>query len=181
MLAGFEDKSAQAICTFAYCEGPGSECIIFQGRTHVCLGSYQSLWIGFANFFSPGQTSSSKRSGKLWWVDGLEWTCQTPPNRQWQVGIPLLSMKALHMRRWPRRRRTRYLIEAKPWLNCRHGSRINVRLLSLDRFNPNRVSTSKADSFMCCSASILLSTEQHEQHSHPSAPNYCYASLVLSP
>ena len=35
MLAGFEDKSAQAVCTFAYCEGPGSEVLIFQGRTEV--------------------------------------------------------------------------------------------------------------------------------------------------
>ncbi|PQE16584.1 inosine triphosphate pyrophosphatase protein [Rutstroemia sp. NJR-2017a BBW] len=33
MLAGFEDKSAQAVCTFAYSEGPGHEPIIFQGRT----------------------------------------------------------------------------------------------------------------------------------------------------
>ena len=36
MLAGFEDKSAQAVCTFAYSEGPGHEPIIFQGRTDVC-------------------------------------------------------------------------------------------------------------------------------------------------
>lgn len=33
MLDGFEDKSAQAVCTFAYCEGPGHEPILFQGRT----------------------------------------------------------------------------------------------------------------------------------------------------
>ncbi|KAK5716328.1 nucleoside triphosphate pyrophosphohydrolase ham1 [Elasticomyces elasticus] len=33
LLAGFDDKSAQAICTFAYCEGPGHEPIVFQGRT----------------------------------------------------------------------------------------------------------------------------------------------------
>ncbi|CAG8973806.1 hypothetical protein HYALB_00006351 [Hymenoscyphus albidus] len=33
MLAGFPDKSAQAVCTFAYSEGPGHEPIIFQGRT----------------------------------------------------------------------------------------------------------------------------------------------------
>ncbi|KAE9973790.1 hypothetical protein BLS_003432 [Venturia inaequalis] len=33
MLAGFEDKSAQAIATFAYSEGPGHEPILFQGRT----------------------------------------------------------------------------------------------------------------------------------------------------
>ncbi|KAI5956474.1 HAM1 [Candida jiufengensis] len=33
MLQGFEDKSANAICTFGYCEGPGKEVKIFQGRT----------------------------------------------------------------------------------------------------------------------------------------------------
>ncbi|KAB8299915.1 hypothetical protein EYC80_000158 [Monilinia laxa] len=33
MLVGFPDKSAQAVCTFAYSEGPGHEPIIFQGRT----------------------------------------------------------------------------------------------------------------------------------------------------
>jgi inosine triphosphate pyrophosphatase len=37
MLAGFEDKSAQAICTFAYCEGPGHEPLLFQGRTDVSI------------------------------------------------------------------------------------------------------------------------------------------------
>lgn len=39
MLAGFEDKSAQAVCTFAYSEGPGHKPIIFQGRTDVSLPS----------------------------------------------------------------------------------------------------------------------------------------------
>ncbi|KAF2158137.1 Ham1-like protein [Myriangium duriaei CBS 260.36] len=33
LLAGFDDKSAQAVCTFGYCEGPGHDVIIFQGRT----------------------------------------------------------------------------------------------------------------------------------------------------
>jgi inosine triphosphate pyrophosphatase len=33
MLEGFEDKSAQAVCTFGYCEGPGHEPVLFQGRT----------------------------------------------------------------------------------------------------------------------------------------------------
>jgi len=35
MLEGFPEKSAKAICTFAYCEGPDSEPILFQGITHV--------------------------------------------------------------------------------------------------------------------------------------------------
>lgn len=33
MLAGFENKSAQAVCTFAYCEGkPSDEVLLFQGE-----------------------------------------------------------------------------------------------------------------------------------------------------
>ncbi|MCJ1472857.1 nucleoside triphosphate pyrophosphohydrolase ham1 [Lambiella insularis] len=37
LLSAYEDKSAQAVCTFAYCEGPGHEPIIFEGRTNVDL------------------------------------------------------------------------------------------------------------------------------------------------
>lgn len=33
MLTGWEDKSAQAVCTFAYTAGPGAEVRLFQGRT----------------------------------------------------------------------------------------------------------------------------------------------------
>jgi len=33
MLAAYEDKTAFAVCTFAYCAGPGQEPILFQGRT----------------------------------------------------------------------------------------------------------------------------------------------------
>ncbi|KAJ3351325.1 hypothetical protein GGF32_004324 [Allomyces javanicus] len=33
MLAGFEDKSGYALCTFAYCAGPGEEPVLFEGRT----------------------------------------------------------------------------------------------------------------------------------------------------
>lgn len=42
LLAGFEDKSAQAVCTFAYCESPGHEPIVFQGRTDV---SWTGSWL----------------------------------------------------------------------------------------------------------------------------------------
>lgn len=31
MLKGFEDKSAQAVCTFGYCAGPGEPVQLFQG------------------------------------------------------------------------------------------------------------------------------------------------------
>ncbi|KIX10364.1 RdgB/HAM1 family non-canonical purine NTP pyrophosphatase [Rhinocladiella mackenziei CBS 650.93] len=33
MLAAYEDKTAFAVCTFAYSAGPGHEPILFQGRT----------------------------------------------------------------------------------------------------------------------------------------------------
>lgn len=33
MLQGFDDKSAEAICTFAYCAGPGQEALLFEGKT----------------------------------------------------------------------------------------------------------------------------------------------------
>lgn len=32
LLAAYEDKSATAVCTFAFCAGPGEEVILFQGR-----------------------------------------------------------------------------------------------------------------------------------------------------
>jgi hypothetical protein len=35
LLAGYEDKSAYALCTFALSKGPGHEPIIFDGRTPV--------------------------------------------------------------------------------------------------------------------------------------------------
>lgn len=33
MLAGFEDKSATAVCTFAYTSGENDEVLLFQGKT----------------------------------------------------------------------------------------------------------------------------------------------------
>ena len=39
LLAGFEDKTAQAVCTFSYCEGPDHEPTLFEGRTEVCAPS----------------------------------------------------------------------------------------------------------------------------------------------
>ncbi|KAJ1679993.1 nucleoside triphosphate pyrophosphohydrolase ham1 [Spiromyces aspiralis] len=33
MLDGFSDKSGYALCTFAYCAGPGHDPILFEGKT----------------------------------------------------------------------------------------------------------------------------------------------------
>lgn len=35
LVAGFPDKGAEAVCTFAYSPGPGHTPILFQGRTKV--------------------------------------------------------------------------------------------------------------------------------------------------
>jgi inosine triphosphate pyrophosphatase len=39
MLAAYEDKSAEAVCTFGYSPGRGQEPILFQGRCPVCYGN----------------------------------------------------------------------------------------------------------------------------------------------
>ncbi|XP_036138777.1 inosine triphosphate pyrophosphatase-like isoform X2 [Monomorium pharaonis] len=39
MLFGFEDKSAEAVCTFAYCSDENSEVQLFQGRTQGTIVS----------------------------------------------------------------------------------------------------------------------------------------------
>jgi len=41
MLVGFEDKSAYALCTFAYCAGDGEKPLIFSGRTEVSSFIYR--------------------------------------------------------------------------------------------------------------------------------------------
>jgi inosine triphosphate pyrophosphatase len=33
MLVGFESKAATAICSFAYSAGPGTEPLVFEGKT----------------------------------------------------------------------------------------------------------------------------------------------------
>jgi len=47
LLAAYPDKSAVAICTFAYCEGPGKEVVLFQGKTKVCLAVHTLNMEGF--------------------------------------------------------------------------------------------------------------------------------------
>ncbi|KAH3714177.1 rdgB/HAM1 family non-canonical purine NTP pyrophosphatase [Pelomyxa schiedti] len=39
MLAGYTDKSAFALCTFGYSAGPGSEPLLFVGRTEGSIVS----------------------------------------------------------------------------------------------------------------------------------------------
>jgi len=63
LLAGFENKAAQAVCTFAYCEGPGHEPIVFQGRTNV---SEAHALVDFDLWSIAGQDSRGTWSDRLW-------------------------------------------------------------------------------------------------------------------
>lgn len=62
MLAAYEDKSAQAVCTFAYCEGPGQEPVLFQGRTDVCM-ILPLLPLRFLSFFH--EQKKKKRENRI--------------------------------------------------------------------------------------------------------------------
>lgn len=54
MLAGFEDKSAQAICTFAFTRDENSEVILFQGITHgIIVAPRGSRDFGWDPVFQP--------------------------------------------------------------------------------------------------------------------------------
>lgn len=54
MLYKFEDKSAKAICTFGYCEGPGKEVKLFQGITHgMIVDSRGHKNFGWDSIFEP--------------------------------------------------------------------------------------------------------------------------------
>lgn len=54
MLYKFEDKGAKAVCTFGYCEGPGSEVKLFQGITHGnIVDSRGPTNFGWDSIFEP--------------------------------------------------------------------------------------------------------------------------------
>ncbi|KAJ7293975.1 inosine triphosphate pyrophosphatase-like protein [Mycena rebaudengoi] len=57
MLAGFPTKAAWALCTFAYSAGPGSEPILFEGRTDGTIVPARGPGIfGWDNAFEPTAT-----------------------------------------------------------------------------------------------------------------------------
>ena len=61
LLAAYEDKSAEAVCTFGYSPGRGQEPILFQGRCPVCLA--RSIPNSIANVHTTkGKDSASSRA-----------------------------------------------------------------------------------------------------------------------
>ena len=55
MLAGWDDKSASALCTFAYCNGgEGDEVLLFQGKTEgIIVSPRGTSGFGWDTCFQP--------------------------------------------------------------------------------------------------------------------------------
>ncbi|ODQ78233.1 hypothetical protein BABINDRAFT_9456 [Babjeviella inositovora NRRL Y-12698] len=55
LLAGFDDKSAKAYCTFGYCKGPGEDVVLFQGVTEgtIVLKARGPTDFGWDAVFQP--------------------------------------------------------------------------------------------------------------------------------
>lgn len=70
MLAAYSDKTAQAVCTFAYCAGPGQSAVLFEGRTHGRIvparGPPDFGWD--AVFEVDGQTSAARPRHPCLWL-----------------------------------------------------------------------------------------------------------------
>ncbi|QPG75562.1 nucleoside triphosphate pyrophosphohydrolase ham1 [Brettanomyces nanus] len=66
MLDGFDDRSAQAVTTFGYCEGPGHKVRLFQGRTDGRIVSERGPTdFGWDAIFEPDgfQTTYAEMTG----------------------------------------------------------------------------------------------------------------------
>lgn len=60
MLVGFEDKSATAICTFGYSAGPGTEPILFEGKTDGSIVPARGpTHFGWDPIFQVGETGKT--------------------------------------------------------------------------------------------------------------------------
>ncbi|KNG48339.1 ham1 family protein [Stemphylium lycopersici] len=74
MLSGFDDKSAQAVCTFGYCEGPGKEAILFQGRTDGKLVESRGSTVFGQTYAEMDKSEKNKISHRAKALDKLkEW------------------------------------------------------------------------------------------------------------
>ncbi|XP_053527055.1 inosine triphosphate pyrophosphatase isoform X2 [Artibeus jamaicensis] len=104
LLAGFEDKSAYALCTFAFSSGDASEPVrLFRGRTS-CIFSMSSD--------VPGPLSSG-RAG-LWYPEAAGTSAGTP-------AFSLMDTSK-RMQRCPKLRRTPSPIASGPCVSCRSTS-----------------------------------------------------------
>lgn len=68
MLAGFQDKSAEAVATVAYSPGPGNEPVLFQGRISGSIvparGKLQYGWQACFEYADSGVTLAEMEDGE---------------------------------------------------------------------------------------------------------------------
>ena len=126
MLAGYEDKSAQAVCTFGYCAGPGEEAILFEGRT-------------------DGKIVPARGPAVFGWDAIFEHEGQTYVGSQ-DRDMGEGKLTGAGTRRWIRWRRTRCRIDTRRWISCGHGC---LRIRSTRRYSRGRVIII-ATIYRCC-------------------------------
>jgi inosine triphosphate pyrophosphatase len=66
LLAGYEDKSAEAVCTFGYSAGPGEKPVLFQGSTKVSSARRCLREGGRVANATPGQDCACPWPGGIW-------------------------------------------------------------------------------------------------------------------
>ncbi|KAL9043113.1 MAG: hypothetical protein Q9180_000099 [Flavoplaca navasiana] len=77
LLAGYENKSAEAICTFAYCAGPGNEPLIFQGKVSVGRGRLRCEALESADPTLQGKIVPARGSLDFGWDPIFEYMGET--------------------------------------------------------------------------------------------------------
>lgn len=99
MLDGFDDKRATAVCTFAYCEGPGQTPMLFQGKTEGKLVASRGPTVFGELMMVLSRVLSIGRTVAILMVT--------------QGGTRASSTRDGRMRRWIKARRTRSRIAGK--------------------------------------------------------------------
>lgn len=76
MLDGFLDRSATALCTFAFCAGPEDEVLLFEGKTRGSIvqarGPTHFGWDAIMEIDGTGLTYAEMESEQK---NKVSWTC----------------------------------------------------------------------------------------------------------
>ncbi|XP_010589863.1 inosine triphosphate pyrophosphatase isoform X10 [Loxodonta africana] len=121
LLAGFEDKSAYALCTFALSTGDPREPVrLFRGRTSVRTHSWPPTWMPYPNMSPEGAATQSRCSRVISrMVVARSWCPEAPGTL---AGTPAFSLMDTSRRtqRCPRPRRMSSPIVSGPCVSCRN-------------------------------------------------------------
>ena len=109
MLDGFPTRAAWALCTIAYSAGPGTEPVLFEGRTDgqiVPPRGLPNLKFGWGPVFEADETGLTYVNVRaLMLMPHSPWA----PVAVAESGAGTDAMNFAATRRWRRRRKTRFL------------------------------------------------------------------------